>query len=72
MIKFVKYGHTIEEWIEAVKNDANRVMKTSDYEPVAIRVYLVSKKAGGSSATLIADSEAFDEWFVDGIVGPRG
>jgi hypothetical protein len=64
-MKFVREGRTIEEWIEAVTNDANKFMKTDDYRPVAIRVYLVSDAEGGSSATLIADNAAFEEHFGD-------
>lgn len=64
-MKFVKDGHTIEEWIEAVCHDANKVMATDDYQPVAVRVYLVSKSAGGAAATLISDGDAFDEYFGD-------
>jgi len=65
IMKFVKDGHTIEEWINAVVNDTNHIMETDDYRPVAIRVYLVSKSFGGSSATLVSDNEVFDEYFGD-------
>lgn len=65
MTKFVKDGHTIEEWIELVTADANKFMKVSDYKPVAIRVYLVSEEMGGSSAALISDAQAFEEYFGD-------
>lgn len=62
-MKFVKDGHTIEEWIEATTADANKIMNVDDYRPVAIRVYIVSEKAGGSSSTIISDESTFYEYF---------